>query len=346
MSNDIAIYGFIITCLWLATAIFDYLGYAYFWQLKEYRLDRFKDFLKSNQGEEIWKDPRFLWRGIGAFILLISPIPYIAITVLLLDVLFLLLKHRKFRRPVFTIKITLIIFFSFLAEILLFKFFPLNLAFILFLRFFTISLLVFLFYIPSRLAKSFFIWRATAKISKYKKLLVVGITGSYGKSSVKEFASHFLATDFKVIKTPKNINSEIGIAKFILKTDFSGIDFFVCEMGAYRRGEIQTICDMVKPKVGILTTIAEQHLALFGSMQNIQSAKYELLRSIPKSGLVLTNADNPYCMEYIKDLKDWRCIPEKIHNYTHCFSNHTRTDSVHHVEQNNKKNNHRNLKQI
>lgn len=303
MSNSLVVYGFFITCAWIGTAVFDYLSYAYFWQLKEYRLDRFKDFLKSKQGEEIWKDPRFLWRGIGSLTLLISPIPYIAIAVLLFDVLFLFSRQRKFRRPVVTAKSSLIVLFCFILEFFLFQIFPLNLPFILFLRFFTLSFFVFLFYIPSRLAKLLYIWRATTKIAKYKKLLVIGITGSYGKSSVKEFATHFLATDFKVIKTPKNINSEIGIAKFILKTNFTGIDFFVCEMGAYRIGEIKTICNMVKPKVGILTTIGEQHLALFGSIQNIQSAKYELLRAIPKNGLVITNADNPLCTEFLKDLK-------------------------------------------
>lgn len=303
MSNGLAVYGFLITCVWIITAVFDYLSYAYFWQLKEYRLDRFKDLLQSSQGKEIWKDPRFVSRGIGSIILFLSPVPYIAIGVLLIDLFFILLGKRKFRRPVVTAKSTLIIIFSVILELLLFQVFPINLPFILFLHFFTISLLVFLFYIPSRLAKSFFIWRATNKIASYKKLLVIGITGSYGKSSVKEFTAHFLSTDFTVIKTPKNINSEIGIAKFILKTNFTGVDFFVCEMGAYTMGEIKTICDMVKPKVGILTTIGEQHLTLFGSIKNIQSAKYELLRSIPQNGLVITNADNAYCLEYLKELK-------------------------------------------
>ncbi len=302
MSNSVVVSGFLIICAWIGTALFDYRAYAYFWQLKEYRLDRFKDFLKSTQGEEIWKDPRFLWRGIGALALLISPIAYIAIIVLSLDILFLLVSKRKFRRPVVTKKSTLILLFSVLVEVFLFRLFPLNLAFVLFLRFFIISLLVFFFYIPSRLAKLFFVWRATRKLASYKDLVVIGITGSYGKSSVKEFTAHFLSRDFKVIKTPNNINSEIGIAKFILKTDFTGIHFFVCEMGAYKIGEIKTICEMVKPKVGVLTTIAEQHLALFGSVRNIQTAKYELLRAIPSDGLVITNADNPLCTEFLKEL--------------------------------------------
>ncbi len=303
MSDGVAIYGLLITLVWLAMAVFDSLSYLYFWQLKEYRLDRFKDFLKTNQGEEIWKDPRFIWRAIGALTLFISPLPYIALGVLLCDAVFVCLGKRKFRRPVITFKSILIVTCSLIFEIILFQLIPTNLPFVIFLRIFIISTVVFFFYIPSRLIKAWFILRATRKIARYKKLMVIGITGSYGKSSVKEFTAHFLSTQYTVIKTPKNINSEIGIAQFILNTNFDNVNFFVCEMGAYTMGEIKLICDMVKPKIGVLTTIGEQHLALFGSIKNIQSAKYELLRAIPKNGLVITNADNPYCTEYLKKLR-------------------------------------------
>lgn len=303
MAEGSIAFGIIITLVWMTTAFFDAFNYTYFWQLKEYRLDRFKDLLKSKQGEEVYKDPRYIWRGLAALALFIFPIPYIAISVLLLDFIFILLKKRKFRRPRFTIKSLLIIVTAVFLEIILFQFFPLNLPFLFFIRFFVLSLIVLLLHIPSRLMKLFFVQRAKRKLASYKNLLTIGITGSYGKSSVKEFTAHFLSLDYKVIKTPHNINSEIGIAKFILATDFTGVDYFVCEMGAYTMGEIKLICNMVKPKIGILTTIGEQHLALFGSVKNIQTAKYELLRSIPEDGLVITNADNPYCIEYLKDLK-------------------------------------------
>ncbi len=303
MSNSLAIYGFLITGLWIIMALFDDLSYLYFWQLKEYRLDRFKDLLLSSQGQEIWKDPRFLWRGAAAILLFISPIPYIAIIVLFIDLIFLFLKKRKFRRPILTLKSSILLLLSLISELILFQFFSVNLPFILFLRFFIVSLLVCIFFIPSKIFKKIYIFRARRKLASYQNLTVIGITGSYGKSSVKEFTAHFLAADFQVIKTPKNINSEIGIAKFILDSDFTGIDFFVCEMGAYTIGEIKLICDMVKPKVGVLTTIAEQHLALFGTVKNIQSAKYELLESIPENGLIITNADNPLCTEFLKNLK-------------------------------------------
>ncbi len=132
--------------------------------------------------------------------------------------------------------------------------------------------------------------------------MVIGITGSYGKTSIKEFTAHIVSKKFKVLKTPQNTNTDIGIAEFILKTDFANIDVFVVEMGAYKEGEIKKICDIVHPKIGILSAINEQHLALFGSIEQIQKTKYELLRAIPKDGLVVTNADNKYCMEYLHEL--------------------------------------------
>lgn len=298
-----ALFGFLISLVWFATAVFDYLFYTYTWQLKEYRLDRMKDYLKSVQGRNFLKDFRFIWRGIGAVLLFLKPISFISLCVLFFDIFytFFFLK-QKFRRPKFTKKAILICIFSLIIEAGLFSLFPYNLPFILFVRIFSLSLIVFLLGIPSTLIKRYIIRKATAKLAQYKDLIVIGITGSFGKSSVKEFTSHILSTQYKVRKTPKNINSEIGIAQFILKTSFAGVDVFVCEMGAYTKGEIDLICKMVRPKIGVLTTIGEQHLSLFGSIKNIQSAKYELLRSLPADGLVITNADNAYCREFLKDL--------------------------------------------
>ena len=73
-------------------------------------------------------------------------------------------------------------------------------------------------------------------------------------------------------------------------------------MGAYRIGEIQAICNMVHPTIGILTAIAPQHVSLFGSMKNIQQAKFELLRALPADGLAVTNVDNAYCRELLHTL--------------------------------------------
>ncbi|MDO8515166.1 MAG: Mur ligase family protein, partial [bacterium] len=93
-----------------------------------------------------------------------------------------------------------------------------------------------------------------AKVTGKFKGIVIGITGSYGKSSTKELLTHVLSLKFKVAKTPKNVNSEIGIAQTVLKLK-GDEEVFVVEMGAYKRGEIKAICNIVKPKIGIITGI-------------------------------------------------------------------------------------------
>ena len=152
------------------------------------------------------------------------------------------------------------------------------------------------------MAQAILYFKSDKQTAQYPDLTVIGITGSYGKSSVKEFLGHFLETEFSVIKTPRNTNTEIGVAQFVLASNFADKDVFIVEMGAYRPGEIKLICDMVRPSIGVLTVIAEQHLSLFGSIKNIQSAKYELLRSLPTNGFAVTNADNAYCTELLDTL--------------------------------------------
>ncbi|PIR71919.1 MAG: hypothetical protein COU42_03070 [Candidatus Nealsonbacteria bacterium CG10_big_fil_rev_8_21_14_0_10_36_24] len=88
------------------------------------------------------------------------------------------------------------------------------------------------------------------------------------------------------MKTPKNINAEIGIAKTILNELKPEHQVFIAEIGAYERGKIKEVCRMLGPKIGILTGINEQHLSTFGSLENIKKAKYELIESLPRTIIV------------------------------------------------------------
>lgn len=303
----------IISCLWIFSALADYSYYCYFWQLKEYRRDRMSDFLNTKQGQKLMHSYLFLWRSIIAFSLFFWPInkivflKYFLATIFLFELIknIILFIEERILRPKITVKALFIIFFSISIEIfILFLSKDWTMVFLLLMtRFFIISAIVALISIPTKLIKKQLINLAEKKLSKYPKLMVIGITGSYGKTTVKEFLSGVLENKYKVIKTPKNTNTDIGIAKFILKTDFSKADAFIVEVGAYKIGEIITVCKMVKPKVGILTAINEQHLSLFGSIKNTQKAKYELLFSLPEDGLAIINSDNKYCIEYINDLK-------------------------------------------
>ncbi len=303
----------IILILWLSSAFIDYCDFAYVWQLKEYRLDRFKDFLTTQQGRNFWLRYQTLWRSIIAIILLFWPIndtlviKTAIITIFLLDLIvaFYKLIKKKVRRPIFTKKAILAITLSILLEGTLFLikrdwaiFFLL-----IILRFFIISFIIWILNKITTRIKNYLIKKATEKLKKQNNLKVIGITGSYAKSTIKKFLTEILSNKFNTISTPKNINTEIGIARFILKSDFSDKEIFIVEMGAYKIGEIKLICDMVKPQIGILTAINEQHLSLFGNIKNTQQAKYELLRHLPKDGLAITNADNKYCTEFLSDLK-------------------------------------------
>lgn len=303
----------VIFLLWFASAGLDYSEYIYLWQLKEYRLDRFKDFLSTVRGKnfifsyKVFLRPFLLiFLTTGLLTLSVDIITALAI-ILSFDLLDSLIKifFHHWRRPKLTAKTILAIILAALLEMLILAT-AFKLAALLILaasRFLLSGLAVFILNSPSKFIKKYYYKQAARKIAGYKNLTVIGVTGSYGKTTVKNFLEQMLSAKFKVIKTPKNINTEIGIAKFILNTDFSQTDIFVVEMAAYKIGEIKIICEMAKPRLGILTAINEQHLPLFGSIKNTQTAKYELLRSLPADGLAIINSDNKYCREFIPELK-------------------------------------------
>jgi UDP-N-acetylmuramoyl-tripeptide--D-alanyl-D-alanine ligase len=123
-------------------------------------------------------------------------------------------------------------------------------------------------------------------------LKVIGIAGSYGKTSVKEFLYQLLKTKYRVLKTPESYNTLFGISKVIDYELINDYDFFICEMGAYTLGEIAEICSIVKPDHAVLTGINEQHIERFGKIENTIKAKFELVDNTPAEGIILLNGDN------------------------------------------------------
>ncbi len=165
------------------------------------------------------------------------------------------------------------------------------------------SLLVLLFQIPTVVLRKRILRKARQKREKFKNLLVIGITGSYGKTSTKEFLAAILSKKYNVLKTEEHQNSEIGISQCILNDLKEEHEIFVVEIGAYEQGKIKEVCQMIKPKIGILTGINEQHLSTFGSQENVIKAKFELIESLPQSGLAIFNGDNKYCQQLFQETK-------------------------------------------
>ena len=159
--------------------------------------------------------------------------------------------------------------------------------------------------------------KAKEKRKKLQNLKVVGITGSYGKTSTKEFLTHILGKKFVVLKTPEHKNSEMGISHTILYDLVDEHQIFVCEMGAYNRGGIKLLADIVQPTLGIVTGINEQHLATFGSGMNLFSAEGggELVQALPQDGTLILNDDSKQLHELGLWLQLWN--PE-FANYIWC----------------------------
>lgn len=123
-------------------------------------------------------------------------------------------------------------------------------------------------------------------------LTIIGVTGSYGKTSVKFYLNTLLRAKFNVLMTPESYNTPMGIVKTIRGQLRATHEIFICEMGARYIREIKEICDIVHPKHGLITSIGPQHLETFGSIENIVKTKFELADSLPSGGMLFLNGDN------------------------------------------------------
>lgn len=125
---------------------------------------------------------------------------------------------------------------------------------------------------------------------------VIGITGSYGKTSTKTYLAHILNDRYKAYPTPKSYNTLMGVCLAInqdMAQDYS-IEYFICEMGAYIPGEIERICELAPPAISVVVEVGPQHLERFGSLENIAIAKYEIIKALPSDGVGVFNWDNPH----------------------------------------------------
>lgn len=123
--------------------------------------------------------------------------------------------------------------------------------------------------------------------------LVVGVTGSYGKTSTKVAIGYLIGAPEQVLATPASYNTPLGVSRTINESLGSAHRFFVVEMGARREGDIAEVCDLVRPRIGVLTAIGPAHLESFGSLDAIRRGKYELIGSLPRDGVAVMNVDDP-----------------------------------------------------
>lgn len=120
---------------------------------------------------------------------------------------------------------------------------------------------------------------------------VVGITGSIGKTTTKEILSAILATEFPVLKSDANLNTEIGLPLMLLRLRPEH-RVAVLEMGMYVPGDIGLLARVARPRIGVVTNVAPIHLERAGSIERIARGKSELVTELPADGLAVLNGDN------------------------------------------------------
>lgn len=253
--------------LWVIRLIANILSYTHLWFVKEYRWDRMLIHLKTKQGR-----------------------------------MFLFLPLRRPPVSPKTILMTLLLLIFVSATLI---YLPLNIL----LRFILADLLLFpesfllvgILRLPTVIYHQIKIVKARAELEKHQKMITVGITGSYGKTSTKEYLATILESQHKVLKTEASKNSAIGIAEVILAKLKPEHEIFIVEMGAYRRGEINDMTNLVKPEIGIITAVNPQHQDLFKTIETTMKAKYELIAGLRGKKVAIFNADN----DLVREMAGW-----------------------------------------
>jgi UDP-N-acetylmuramoyl-tripeptide--D-alanyl-D-alanine ligase len=131
--------------------------------------------------------------------------------------------------------------------------------------------------------------------------LVIGISGSFGKTTTKACVAAALDPQGPAYPTPASFNSFLGVVRAINEGLEPRHDTFVAELGSYRIGDVAELCELVEPRIGILTSLGPAHLERFGSMDAIEQAEGELADALPPDGLFLTRADDERCRRVARD---------------------------------------------
>ena len=133
---------------------------------------------------------------------------------------------------------------------------------------------------------------AAKRLASMPGLIIIGVTGSYGKTSTKNYLYRLLSEKYNVLMTPGNFNTTLGVVRTIREQLQPFHQVFIVEMGAKQRGDIAEICRLVHPRIGVVTAVGDMHLETFGSRENVQKTKFELVEALPADGLAVINEES------------------------------------------------------
>ncbi len=265
------------------------LKYLHFLQIKNFRIDRIICFIKFESGlKKLFNKlslVSFLLCLITAYYFFNSPYLSLAILLGLWNSKRIGLFRPKFTKKVLTIIALLAcLHLAIASQISVILSYGLSLILCLGLILPLIPL--------NYLLKEYYIRAAKKKLLQFKDLKVIGVTGSFGKSSTKNFIQQFVSTQYRVLCTQGNLNTEIGIARMILKQLNPKHEVLILEMGAYKKGEIKKVLQMLPLDYAVLTAVSDQHLALFKNQANLLQAKAEIFSKLKPKAKILLNLEH------------------------------------------------------
>lgn len=207
--------------------------------------------------------------------------------------------HRKSVKPlVFTKRVwrlfvaaAILIIAFFLIGISGIKFLPYEVAYMIYLLFSVITpfLCLCAWCVTYPIEKAFnryYINDAKKILKNMPRLTVIGVTGSYGKTTTKFILNRILSEKFNTVCTPQSFNTPLGVVRTVREKIKPQTEVFICEMGAKNKGDIKEICDIVNPSYGIITSVGPQHLETFKTVDTVFDTKFELCDSIEKNGKI------------------------------------------------------------
>ncbi len=138
---------------------------------------------------------------------------------------------------------------------------------------------------------------ARRKLLANDRLIRIGLTGSYGKTTVKHILGTILSEKYPTLITPASFNTPMGVSRAIRERLTPSYQIFVGEMGARHVGDIKEMCRLVKPTIGIITSVGPQHLETFKTIERVAATKYELIEGLPDDGRCYFFDDGAYCTQ-------------------------------------------------
>ncbi len=152
------------------------------------------------------------------------------------------------------------------------------------------------------LVKQIIITRARLRIkNKGSRITIIGIAGSYGKTTMKEVLKEVLGVRFQVLATPESVNTPVGIARWVLNKVDSSTEIIIVEMGEHYRGDVEEICGIAKPDIAVVTGINEAHLERMKTLQNITDTVFEVVSKSKAGALVTLNGDDKNVVGHYKE---------------------------------------------